>query len=129
MNVLVGTKQFKMILDEDFVDRLKTLANRMGRDSAQHLAEEVLTIYLPVWTAVADATNRAIAYQSSNPLPDKGIRTAEVHLAPVVATITPAHDPKDEIRQTITTDEIAEAKQRTTPRKTQRVAVLKEKAK
>lgn len=59
----------------------------------------------------------------------QGVRSAEVRLAPIVATITPAHDPKDEIRRTINADEAEEAKRRTTPRKTQRVAVLKEKAK
>lgn len=113
MNVLVGTKQFKMILDEEFVDRLKTLANRMGRDSAQHLAEEVLTIYLPVWTAVADATNRAIAYQSSNPLPDKGVRSAEVTLAKVVAH----PESKKLVERMVFPDELEEAERRTTPRK------------
>jgi len=65
MTVLVSTKQFKMILETEFVERLKAVAKRAGRDSAQHLAEEVLTVYLPVYTAVMDATNRAIAYQSS----------------------------------------------------------------
>lgn len=47
----------------------------------------------------------------------RGVKAAEVILAPVVATITPAVDPKDEIRRTINADEVAVAKDRTTPRK------------
>ncbi len=46
----------------------------------------------------------------------RGVKAAEVTLAPVVATITPAHDPKDEIRRTMNADEAEEAKRRTTPR-------------
>lgn len=64
MNVLVGTKQFKMILEEEFVERLRDLAKKAGRDSAQHLAEEILTIYLPVWVSVHDATRRAVGFQT-----------------------------------------------------------------
>ena len=65
MNVLVGTKQFKMLLEEEFVERLKSLAQKTGRDSAQHLAEEILTIYLPVYVAVNEATRRAIDVQTT----------------------------------------------------------------
>lgn len=64
MKVLMGTKQFKMILDEELVERLRNAADSTGRDSAQHLAEEILTIYLPVYTAVSTATRRAIEYQT-----------------------------------------------------------------
>jgi len=54
---------------------------------------------------------------------------AERRLAPVLATITPAIDPKAEVRRMINDEELAEAARRTTPRKTQRMAVLKQKAK
>lgn len=53
----------------------------------------------------------------------------ERRLAPVLATITPAIDPKAEVRRMINDEELAEAARRTTPRKTQRMAVLKQKAK
>lgn len=42
----------------------------------------------------------------------------EHHLAPVVATITPAIDPKDEVRRMINGDEITEIERRLSPRGT-----------
>ncbi len=51
------------------------------------------------------------------------------HLAPVVATITPATPTKAEVRRMINQDEIAEIERRVTPRKTQNVPMLKQKAK
>lgn len=71
MNVLVGTKQFKMILDEEFVNRLRSVAKRAGRDSAQHLAEEILTIYLPVYAAVSDSMRRAVEFQTKGLVPKR----------------------------------------------------------
>lgn len=91
MKVLMGTKQFKMVLDEEFVDRLRTAADKTGRDSAQHLAEEVLAIYLPVYLSVFDATRRAITYQTNR-------EAEQQHIAPVVARIEPAHKTEEEMR-------------------------------
>jgi len=54
------------------------------------------------------------------------IRTAEVHLAPVVATITPAVDPKDEVRRMIGNEDIEQIQKRVGQRK---IPVLKQKAK
>lgn len=53
----------------------------------------------------------------------------ERHLAPVVATITPATPTKAEVRRMINQDEIDEIERRVTPRKTQNVPMLKQKAK
>lgn len=64
MKVLMGTTQFKMTPDKEFVERLEALAKRTGRRSPQALAEEIIEIYLPVWTAVHDATQRAISHQA-----------------------------------------------------------------
>ena len=71
MKVLVGTKQFKMVIDESLIDRLRHTAQRTGRDSAQHVAEEIIEFYLPIYTAVFDATRRAIAYQSERQISDQ----------------------------------------------------------
>lgn len=89
MNVLVGTKQFKMILDEEFVERLRVVAKKTGRDSAQHLAEEVLSIYLPVYVAVSEATKRAVMYQTNAMRPEKryGVTATTAQMAPVVRGI------------------------------------------
>jgi hypothetical protein len=58
-------RQFKMQLDEDQIERLKAAADRLGRDTAQEVAEEILTIYYPVWLAVAESASRAIDYQTA----------------------------------------------------------------
>jgi len=62
----MSTKQFKMYLDEDFVERLESMAVKAGRRSAQQVAEEILSTYLPVWSTVNDAMNRAIRYQTEH---------------------------------------------------------------
>ena len=71
--------------------------------------------------------------QAKEDYPDAfGIAQPARHLAPVVATIgSPRAEElsRSEIQRTINTDEIAEAKRRTTPRKTQSLSVLKQKAK
>jgi hypothetical protein len=65
MKLPMGTKrQFKMYLDDDLVERLRRAAEKIGKDSGQEVAEEVLAIYLPVWASVNDATRRAIDYQT-----------------------------------------------------------------
>lgn len=113
-----------MYLEDEMVERLERVAERNGRRSAQQVAEEILATYLPVWTAVSDAMTRAVAYQSSQiePKPER-------RLAPVLATITPAIDPKAEVRRMVNADEIAEIERRITPRKSQRLGILKQKAK
>lgn len=111
MTLLMSTKQFKMYLDEDLISRLDKFAEKNGRRSAQQVAEEILTIYLPVWIAVNDAMSRATNYQEfktdwQNAVGDKPVRqtikAAEIHLQPqkgkVVAHIGPAVDPKAEGR-------------------------------
>lgn len=65
MKLLMSTKQFKMYLEEELVERLERIAERHGRRSAQQVAEEILLTYLPVWAAVSDAMARAVTYQSS----------------------------------------------------------------
>jgi hypothetical protein len=57
-------EQFKMYLDPEMIERLDRLAEKNGRRSSQQVAEEIIAIYLPVWTAVTDAANRAISYQT-----------------------------------------------------------------
>lgn len=57
-------RQFKMQLEDDHIERLKVVAKRFGRDTAQEVAEEILTAYFPVWLAVAEATGRAVDYQT-----------------------------------------------------------------
>lgn len=62
--VLMGTKrQFKMYLSDDLLERLENAAEKIGKRSGQEVAEEILTIYLPVWTNVNDSMNRAVTYQ------------------------------------------------------------------
>lgn len=73
MKLLVSTKQFKMYLDDDLVERIKKSAEKSGRASAQQLAEEILSIYLPVWNAVNDATRRAVEVQAV-----KGVRSGKL---------------------------------------------------
>lgn len=66
MKLLMGTKpQFKMYLDQDLIDKLDALAARTGRRSGQAVAEEVIDIYLPAWTATVDAMRRAVTYQTT----------------------------------------------------------------
>lgn len=62
--VLMGTKkQFKMYLSDDLLERLEKAAEKIGKRSGQEVVEEILTIYLPVWTNVNDSMNRAVKYQ------------------------------------------------------------------
>lgn len=127
MKLLMSTKQFKMYLEDELVERLERVAERNGRRSAQQVAEEILLTYLPVWTAVSDAMARAVTYQSTHEE-----RKPERHLAPVVARIAPAIDrepSRAEVRRMINADEIDEIERRITPRKTQRIPQLKQKAK
>jgi hypothetical protein len=64
MNLLMPTKrQFKMQLEDDMIGRLKSAAARLGRDTAQEVAEEILSVYFPVWLAVGESARRAIDYQ------------------------------------------------------------------
>lgn len=86
----MSTKQFKMYLEDELVERLERVAERNGRRSAQQVAEEILLTYLPVWTAVSDAMARAVTYQSTHEE-----RKPERHLAPVVARIAPANERRD----------------------------------
>lgn len=113
MNLLMSPKrQFKMQLDEDHIERLKTAATRLGRDTAQEVAEEILTVYYPVWLAVAESARRAIDYQTSRileresrskpkvngniePIPD----TRFAHLAPVELTDETAKQKQKPIRR------------------------------
>lgn len=61
----MGTKeQFKMYLQPEQVERLEELAAKYGRRSGQQIAEEILSVYIPVWVANQDAIRRAMAYQS-----------------------------------------------------------------
>ena len=133
MKLLMSTKQFKMYLDDDLVARLENLAEKGGRRSAQQVAEEILLTYLPVWSAVTDATNRAIRFQTENQTPP--VLYAESDLAPVAARIGSGDPEKDEaIRrlnedpQLITTDQIAAIKKQIKPRRASHVGVLKQKA-
>jgi hypothetical protein len=86
----VPKKQFKLWLEEDSLDRLTDIAHRFGRGSAQQVVEELIALYLPVWTSVNTALDRAvqqqtrlnivqddptlgdIAPESTHPLPIKG---------------------------------------------------------
>ena len=79
MKLLMGTKpQFKMYLDEELVEKLRQAATRFSRGSGQEIAEEILTIYLPVWVAVNDSMRRAVEYQIA-----KGEQTVNRHLGNV----------------------------------------------
>ena len=66
----------------------------------------------------SDAVRSAIREAVRREIPaDIGVKSTEVHLAPVVATISPAADPKDEVRRMITADQAAEIERRIKPRK------------
>lgn len=66
MKLLMGTKtQFKMYLDDDLVARLRQAADRIGKASGQEVAEEIIKLYLPVWTVVNEYTQRAIGFQTN----------------------------------------------------------------
>lgn len=94
-------------------DAIDQDAKRCKRSSQKHL-EAILETYYEIADVEIDMPRIEAV---------RGIKTAEArgvtveNLAPVVATISPAHDPKDEIRRTINADEAAEAERRTTPRK------------
>lgn len=61
----MGTKrQFKMYLDDELVERLKSLANKLGKGSGQEIAEEIIAVYLPVWASVSDSMRRALDFQT-----------------------------------------------------------------
>jgi hypothetical protein len=77
--------QFKFQIEDDFRERLNTAAKRHGRDTAQEVVEEILTIYFPVWLAVADSARRAIDYQTQKLLERGalGIRKVNGELEPV----------------------------------------------
>ncbi len=69
MNLFMPAKiQFKFQIEEDLRERLNNAAKRLGRDTAQEVVEEILTIYFPVWIAVADSTRRAVEYQTQKTL-------------------------------------------------------------
>lgn len=57
-------RQFKMQLEDDMIDRLKSASKRFGRDTAQEVAEEILVLYYPVWLAVSESARRAVEYQT-----------------------------------------------------------------
>lgn len=66
LTVTMGTKkQFKMYLEEDLFDRLKGAADKLGKSSGQEVAEEILSIYFPVWLNINDSMNRAVQYQTN----------------------------------------------------------------
>lgn len=65
MKLLMGTKvQFKMYLDDDLVERLKKAADKCGKNSGQEVVEEILAVYLPVWTSVNESMRRAVDFQT-----------------------------------------------------------------
>lgn len=77
---------------------------------------------------IRELLTRGLAlYQADGRLKDEN--KPERRLAPVLATITPAIDPKADVRRMINDEDLAEAARRTTPRKTQRMGILKQKAK
>lgn len=64
MKLLMGTRQFKMYLDDEIVERLEALAVKHGLRSGQQVVEELLQVYLPVWATVSDSMKRAVAFQT-----------------------------------------------------------------
>jgi hypothetical protein len=65
MKLPMGTKkQFKMYLDDELVERLRQVAERLGKGSGQEVAEEVISTYLQLWIAVTESTRRAIDFQT-----------------------------------------------------------------
>lgn len=57
-------KQFKLWLDPDIIDRLSSAGKKFGRSSPQEVVEELIGVYLPLWTTVNTATLRALDHQS-----------------------------------------------------------------
>jgi hypothetical protein len=106
MNVLMSPKvQFKMQLEDDRVERLKIVAKRFGRDTAQEVAEEILSTYFPVWLAVAEATGRAVDFQTRRILESGEQSKREVNSSKIAAHIGPAEPTaemtRDEVQRMI----------------------------
>jgi hypothetical protein len=59
----LGKRQFKMYLPDELDDQLAMAADKHGRGSSQQVVEEVLTIFLPAWSAMQAAMRRAVDYQ------------------------------------------------------------------
>ena len=60
----MGTKQqFKMYLPDDLVEKFKDAAERLGKNSGQEVAAEILSIYFPVWLSVNESLSRAVEFQ------------------------------------------------------------------
>jgi hypothetical protein len=133
MYSLMSTKsQFKFQIEEDLRERVNIAAKRLGRDTAQEVVEEILTLYFPVWLAVADSTRRAVEYQTQKTLDmvEQKMRQTErpVHakssLAPVVAHIgsgKPAAATKADAQRMIDEAQIAELEKRLRPRKSRTI--------
>jgi hypothetical protein len=62
----LGKRQFKMYLPDELEDQIALAAERYGRRSSQVVIEEVLTIYLPAWSAMQTAMRRATDYHLQN---------------------------------------------------------------
>ncbi|HEY8562829.1 MAG TPA: hypothetical protein VIL74_20795 [Pyrinomonadaceae bacterium] len=80
--VFISTKmaksQFKMYLSDELVDRLKLVAEKTGRSSGQEVAEEVLSRYLSVWSALEIEFRKASLDQLHDVIVKKGEHTLNI---------------------------------------------------
>lgn len=75
-----------MYISDEMFEKLKNAAEKLGKNSGQEVAEEIISIYFPVWLNVNESMNRAIQYQTNVVAEEllsknkKGILTAEITL-------------------------------------------------
>jgi predicted DNA-binding protein len=108
--------QFKFQIEEDLRERLNNAANRLGRDTAQEVVEEILTIYFPVWLAVADSTRRAVEYQTQKTLEiadrnqrnDERQANGQKRLGKVVGHISPGAPTRQDAQRMIDEAKVVE---------------------
>lgn len=73
----VAKNQFKMYLDQDWIDRLTDAGAKYGRGSPQSVVEELINIYFPVWASVNTAMQKAVDQQSRAGIP-QGARVLDI---------------------------------------------------